>query len=115
MSDVTPFGQLVLRYRTERSMSQKRLAALVGRTDGYISQLETGSRGRRLNRDVVIAIAQALQGPTNEFLVAAGLPPIEEQNTRQKFSDLVSSDPLLRVDQKKILVDLYGVFVGRMA
>lgn len=96
-------------------MSQDRLARLVQRTDGYISQLETGSRGKRVNRDVVVAIAQALNAPLNELLTAAGFDPVEADEQRAEFMAVVARDPALRSDQKRILADLYGVFVGRMA
>jgi transcriptional regulator with XRE-family HTH domain len=113
MREVTDFGRLVRKYRDERSMSQQRLADLTGRTDGYISQLETGSRGRRLDRDLVVAIAQALSAPLNEMLAAAGFDAVEADDMRAEFTRVVTTDPALRSDQKRILVDLYSVFVGR--
>ena len=96
-------------------MSQKRLADLTGHTDGYISQLETGSRGRRLDRDLVVGIAQALAAPVNELLVAAGHDPVAVDDGPSRFHAVVTADPLLRADQKKILAELYAVFVGRLA
>ena len=115
MAEVTEFGRLVRKYREERSMSQKRLAVLTGRTDGYISQLETGSRGKRLDRDLVVAVAQALHAPLNEFLTAAGLDPVEPADHPQEFAATVTRDPLLRSDQKRVLIDIYATFVGRSA
>jgi transcriptional regulator with XRE-family HTH domain len=115
MTEVTDFGRLVRKYREERSMSQQRLADLTGRTDGYISQLVTGSRGKGPNRDVVVGIAQALNAPINELLTAAGFDAVETDASRSRFVTLVTTDPLLRADQKRILVDLYAAFVGRTA
>jgi transcriptional regulator with XRE-family HTH domain len=113
MREVSEFGRLVRKYREERSMSQQRLADLTGHTDGYISQLETGSRGKRPDRDLVVSIAQALHVPLNELLVSAGLDPIEQGNHRANFATAVTTDPLLRSDQKRVLIDIYEVFVGR--
>lgn len=113
MREVTDFGRLVRKYREERSMSQQRLANLTGRTDGYISQLETGSRGKRLDRDLVVAVAQALAAPLNEMLAAAGFDPVEADDQRAQFARVVNMDPALRSDQKRILLEIYGVFVGR--
>lgn len=96
-------------------MSQARLAQLVQRTDGYISQLETGTRGKRPNRDVVVAIAQALNAPLNELLAAAGFDPVEANEQKAEFMAVVARDPALRADQKRILNELYAVFVGRTA
>lgn len=109
------FGRLVRKYREERSMSQDRLGKLVQRTDGYISQLESGTRGKRLSRDMVVAIAQALNAPVNDLLAAAGHDPIETDNSRSRFVHMVETDPLLRADQKRVLLDLYSIFVGRVA
>ncbi|MDQ3107844.1 MAG: helix-turn-helix domain-containing protein [Actinomycetota bacterium] len=101
--------------RDGRGMSQARLAELAHLTDGYISQIETGSRGKRFNRDIVIALAQALEAPPNELLEAAGLPTIDEAQTPARYTTVVNSDPFLRADQKRLLVELYTVFVGKTA
>lgn len=108
------FGRLVRRYRDERSMSQDRLGKLVHRTDGYISQLESGTRGKRLSRDMVVAIAQALNAPVNELLAAAGHDPVDSASGRSRFVTAVETDPLLRSDQKRLILDLYSLFVGRI-
>lgn len=116
MGDVSELGRLVKEHRERRSLSQKRLGQMAGGlSDGYISQLETGSRGKRPQRDIVIALAQALSVSANELLDAAGLPLVPEDHSTEQFAAIVRADPLLRADQKKILVDLYTVFVGKSA
>lgn len=93
-------------------MSQERLAELAGLTNGYISQIETGKRGKRPSREAVLAIAQALQRPAAPLLRAAGrLQPGDEGDESPGFSDVVARDRLLRADQKDILTRLYAVFV----
>jgi len=121
MADVdrepTEFGRLVKRYREARNMSQDRLAKLIGTTDGYISQIESGKRGRRPDRDLVIGIAQALGAPAIELLRSSGKLREGDEllDGRPTFEAFVMGDPSLRIDQKRILVDLYSSFVGRSA
>lgn len=108
------FGRLVKRYREARGMSQDRLAELVGITGGYVSQIESGTRGRRPARDLVISFAQALQANPAEFLRATGrLEPGDDMSpeARMGFEEFVNSDPALRADQKRALVTLYRTWV----
>lgn len=108
------FGALVLRYREARNMSQDRLAQLAGLSNGYISLLEQGRRGKNPSRDTVIRIAQALNAPLAEMLGAAGrLKPGEDLSPEQRasFEDFVQTDPSLTTQQKGILIDLYSSWV----
>ncbi|HEX8781364.1 MAG TPA: helix-turn-helix transcriptional regulator [Nocardioides sp.] len=117
MSEVGQFGEMLMRLRKARGLSQEGLAARAGLSDGYVSQLETGSRGRRIGRDAVLALAQALRLDDDDyaaFLTAAGIGPGEPRVGRERFIDVVTRDPLLRSDQKQVMVDLYAIFVGRM-
>lgn len=111
------FGTLVKRYREARNMSQERLAELAKLSSGYISLIETGNRGKRPSRDTVIGIAQALDADVVEFLRVAGrLEPADDINpdgSRIPFERFVNTDPALRSDQKKVLIDLYRSWVRR--
>lgn len=113
------FGRLVLRFREARGMSQQRLATEAGLSDGYISLIETGRRGARPSRDTVLALAQALGVPAVELLRAAGrLRPGDEltpDTHRPSFEEFVRTDPALRADQKRILIELYSSWVRRSA
>lgn len=112
----TELGRAVKRYRTERNMSGERLSALIGKSNGYIAQLETGARGKRPGRDVVVSIAQHLNAPLAELLRAAGLlEPGDDliPEGRPSFETFVNTDPALRTDQKRVLIDLYRSWVGR--
>ncbi len=115
-SQPTAFGELVQRYRERRGMSQERLAKEAQLSGGYISLIETGQRGKRPPRDTVLAIAQALGAPTEKLLEAAGRQqPGDEvdEPKRPTFEEFVRTDPLLRSDQKRILLDLYSSWVRR--
>lgn len=54
-----PFGEILVKARSERGITQYRLAKLVGRNPRYISQLEHNKREPRLS--TVIMLARALQ------------------------------------------------------
>lgn len=107
----TEFGRVVERLRNERNMSQERVAELAGLSDGYISLIERGQRGKRPGRDTVLALAQAFNVDANVLLQAAGLPLIDRAHSRPSFEAVVKGDPLLRADQKDVLTRLYSVFV----
>lgn len=108
------FGTVLRQYREARSMSQARLAEEAKLSAGYVSLLETGGRGKRPSRDVVIALAQALRAEPAVFLRAAGrLQPGEglSPDERMSFEDFVQTDPALRADQKRMLIELYRSYV----
>lgn len=96
-------------------MSQDRLAELSGLSNGYISLIETGGRGKKPSRDTVISLAQALNAPLVDFLRASGrLRPEDEtvvDRGRPSFEAFVATDSALRTDQKKVLIDLYKSWV----
>ena len=54
-----PFGEILVKARSERGITQYRLAKLVGRNPRYISQLEHNKREPQLS--TVIMLARALQ------------------------------------------------------
>lgn len=109
----TEFGRLVKRHREARNMSKLRLAKDTGLSDGYINLIESGGRGKRPARDVVLAIAQALDAPANDLLGAVGLEPVDDGSPT--FKAVVGADPLLRSNQKQVLLMLYEVFIGKTA
>lgn len=111
----TPLGVALAELRGVRKISQERLAELTGLSGGYISQLESGKRGKRPDRDNVISFAQALRVPAQELLVIAGLedPNAVDLRDRPSFEDFVNGDPDLRSDQKRILIDVYRSYVPR--
>jgi transcriptional regulator with XRE-family HTH domain len=112
----TELGRIVKRYRKARGLSAERLGAMAGLSNGYVTLLETGRRGKRPSRDNVIALAQALHAPVAELLRAAGLlEPGEalDAEGRPPFRAFVQTDPVLRSDQKDILIRLYESYVGR--
>jgi len=66
-------GQRILALREQRGMTQEDVASAIGKTDGYISQIENGSANPTLK--VLEAIAKAL----NVELVVMLNEPIPSQ------------------------------------
>lgn len=112
------FGQWVRRHREARNLSQERLEVLAGWAEGsgMITQIEGGTRGKRLSRDKAAGLAQALGVPVAEVLSAAGrLTPAvaKEIAERPSFEAFVNADPNLRIDQKRLLIALYRTYSPR--
>ena len=114
-AEPTPFGKLVKKHRERRGWSQTRLATEAGLTPGYIGGIEAGHRGRRASRDVILAVAQALDldDTSTRALLKAGGRPDDNAAGRKRptFEQFVRSEPLLRAEQKEILIGLYRSWV----
>jgi transcriptional regulator with XRE-family HTH domain len=112
----TTFGRRIREAREARNMSGERLAEMAGVSASYVSLIETGARGRRPSKDVVLAFAQALRVPAAELLRDAGRDGDADEAAAAggaSFEQAVRRDPLLRSDQKRVLIDLYAVLTGR--
>lgn len=110
------FGTKIRACREERGWSQARLAgAVAGVNESYVSRIETGSSPPP-SRDVVIALASALDLPILDLLVLAGRdvpadhvkPP---KGTRPTVEAAIMSDPLLREVERQTLIRVYRSYV----
>ena len=61
-----PFGEILIKAREARGITQYRLAKLVNRNSRYISQLEHNKREPRLS--TIILLARALQMDPGELV-----------------------------------------------
>lgn len=114
----SPFGTLLRQLRERSRLSQPQLAERAGLSPGYIANMEGGVRGRRPSRDVILSIARALDVPPLDMLVAAGRDSPADHgapSTRPTFQQFVKTDPLLRADERDLLIRLYESYVGRRA
>lgn len=112
----TPFGVAVKRKRDERGWSQPDLAAASGLSVGYIGGIEAGLRGRNPSRSTVLAIARAFGENPHELLVLTGKvqegDDAKARPTRPTFESFVTGDPLLRADERDMLIRLYRSYTG---
>ena len=61
-------GNKIKSKRKERGLSQRELSRLSGVSEPFISQLEGGSRGKRLGYQVAIKLAKGLKVPVSFFV-----------------------------------------------
>lgn len=112
----TPFGRAVFEARKARNLSHRDVAELTGFTNGFISQIETGARGRNPSREVVLKLAQVLRAPVQEWLAMTGHRPDPDRphypTGRPSFRDFVETDPSLTEEQKQTLLSLYITWTG---
>lgn len=115
MAEPSEFGQLLKAKREVSGLSQPQLARLARVSAGYIGGMESGLRGKRPARDVVLRIARAFGENPYELLRAAGRlqtgddPKAKPQ--RPSFEQFVRGEALLRDDEKDMLIRLYRSYV----
>lgn len=78
---------------------------------GTVSQLETGQRGKRIGREVVLRFAKAFNEPEEWWLELAGMGTDGTvTNFRPSFNDYIDADPYLTAEQKEALKTTYLSF-----
>lgn len=114
-TSLSPFARRVKELRNLRGLSQQAVARTGEFSPGYIGGIETGDRGKQPTRDLVMKIAKGLRATreeTDELLRLAGYVTAGEVPARLSFAEVVNTDPRLRSDQRKVLLDLYATFTG---
>lgn len=112
-SNPTPLGRRLRELRRARGWSQRQFADIAGIATGTVSQLETGLRGQRIGREVVLRIAKAFHEPEEWWLDLAGLGHDGQvTNFRPTFNDYVDADPHLTEQQKLALKTSYASFTS---
>lgn len=72
MATLDPIGTRIAVWRDARGLSQAHLAAMVGRSQPWMSKVESGLKSASLRQSDLLSVAQALQVTVAELL---GLPP----------------------------------------
>jgi transcriptional regulator with XRE-family HTH domain len=80
---VNTFGQRIKALRQDRDLSVRELAALLGKTGGYVSRIETQSEIP--SPDLIIQLAVALKVAPTELLDLARSSVLEQ--TRAKVTE----------------------------
>lgn len=107
----TVFGQLVRDLRLQAGLSQEQLQSRSG--VGYVSQIETGVRGRQPSRTTVLNLARALEVSPNPLLEAAGFAPIVVSDEPNPVIAEIRHDPALTAQAKEVLTSMYLLLVER--
>jgi transcriptional regulator with XRE-family HTH domain len=96
-------GEVIRKQRELAELSMRRLAALAGISNPYLSQIE---RGLRVPSDEVVeAIAESLRLPADLLRGASDDPP-----GATAVLDAIAADPDLTTAQRRSLIEVYQAF-----
>jgi transcriptional regulator with XRE-family HTH domain len=103
----TPLGELVKARRNQMNLTQDALAERVGKSQRWVSNLETGDV-KRSRVDTLHKLSVALEIPLDRLVIAAGLADSEESARRfvGTFEDSVNPVQLDGDDPRLPLLDL---------
>lgn len=108
------FAEVLKEARAARQLTMDQLAEMAGISTAYISLLERGLRGtERPSRERVLRLAEALSASKTVFLEAAGLPVSEAGQQADPLEHEINVAPLLREEQKQILLGMYRQMIGK--
>jgi transcriptional regulator with XRE-family HTH domain len=86
---VAPIADLLPQLLKERSLSLRGLAATVGVDPTFLSRAVRGTRSKRLNADLLVSVARALELPPDYFVEFRELVAIYEIKANPKIRDQV--------------------------
>jgi transcriptional regulator with XRE-family HTH domain len=112
MSDAGPesaLGDIIRRQRELSELSMRQLAAMVGISNPYLSQIERGLR--EPSEKVLDAIARGLDVSTEALYERAGLDAHDEEDEEPPARAAIREDPRLSVRQRRALIEVYDAFV----
>jgi transcriptional regulator with XRE-family HTH domain len=100
-------GQYIREQRAGARLSLRRLSALAGISNPYLSQIERGLR--KPSAEILQQIAKALRISAETLYVRAGI--LDERDVEGDLVMHILRDPALTDDQKQALVVTYLSFV----
>jgi transcriptional regulator with XRE-family HTH domain len=112
MTDADPeagLGEFIRRQRELSELSMRQLAAIVGISNPYLSQIERGLR--EPSEKVLDAIARGLDLSTEALYEQAGLDADDEAEEPPARA-AIREDPRLSARQRRALIEVYDAFVA---
>lgn len=106
----TPFGVRIKELRLARGWSQDHLSRVAGIATGMVTHIETGRRGKKPGRELIVKLSQALGANVDELMGLAGLEEPSKNSVvkaRPQFRAFINTDPLLTETQKQTLINMY--------
>jgi transcriptional regulator with XRE-family HTH domain len=100
-------GDIIRRQRELAELPMRQLAAMVGISNPYLSQIERGLR--EPSEQVLEAIAESLRTSAN-VLVDAARGQDKEQHDEQPVLAAIRDDPRLTASQRQALTETYLAF-----
>jgi transcriptional regulator with XRE-family HTH domain len=98
-------GEIIRRQRELAELPMRQLAAMVGISNPYLSQIEHGLRDP--SEQVLEGIARSLQTSVDELLDAAGSGTGKTNGAHSAVLDAVRADPNLTARQRHALSEVY--------
>jgi transcriptional regulator with XRE-family HTH domain len=104
-------GEIIRRQRELNELSMRQLAAMVGISNPYLSQIERGLR--EPSDRVVDAIARTLRMSADSLYEQAGL--LDEDEPESDVVAAIRADPALTERQRRSLIEIYEALVAETA
>ena len=101
-------GDIIRRQRELAELPMRQLAAMVGISNPYLSQIERGLR--EPSAQVLEAIAGSLR-TSADVLIGAARGPEEDQRDEQPVVAAIREDQRLTASQRQALLETYQAFV----
>ena len=102
-------GEVIRRQRELAEVPMRQLAAMVGISNPYLSQIERGLR--KPSADILQQIAKALQISAETLYVRAGFMS-DDTDPENEVRDAISRDPKLSPEQRRALLNVYESFIA---
>lgn len=114
MSKVDPpwmtLGSIIRKQRELAELPMRQLAATVGISNPYLSQIERGLRAP--SEAVLDAIAQSLQTTTDALYTEAGFaPPGAEDSEAGDLAEAIEAATELTAAQRRAMAEIYQAFL----
>jgi transcriptional regulator with XRE-family HTH domain len=110
VEDDSPVGEFIRRQRELQDLSMRRLAALAGISNPYLSQIERGLRAP--SQRVLEAIAEQLE-LSAEVLQHHARPTPADDGGESPVIAAIRADPNLTAKQRQAMLEIYASFVRR--
>ncbi len=98
-------GEIIRRQRELAELPMRQLAAMVGISNPYLSQIERGLRAP--SEQVLEGIAHSLQTSVDQLLDAAGTGADKTNGTHDAVLEAIRADPNLTARQRQALSEVY--------
>jgi transcriptional regulator with XRE-family HTH domain len=103
---VPQVGRFIREQRSAAKMSLRKLAALAGVSNPYLSQIERGLR--RPSAEILNAIAKGLRISSETLYVQAGI--LDDRRDPADLMSAILADRGLTEQQKQVLIQIYQSF-----
>lgn len=83
MADIVKLGKFIRRIRKQRNLTLQKVGASLGKSAGYVCDIEKGRRGKYINPLLLIKFAEILDVPLTTMLTNAGME-VDENSVKYR-------------------------------